>query len=132
MSEQFENIVVARFEAGEADQDPQHKGVFRFQFMLSRPAPDLWVQIADAELGKGQRANWNIRHTGRAYSDRIVIGCIAQEAQQVKDALNEHVLPTVNQDYRRRSGAAQAQKAAEAAQQQGILSDIEKAVRDQK
>jgi hypothetical protein len=132
MAERFEDIVISRFEASEADQDPTHKGIFSFRFLLSRSAPTLWVQIADAELGKGRQINWNLQHTGRAYSDRIVIKCAAGEAQKMKDALNEYVLPSVNQQYRRHDGVAEAHKAARHAQHQSLVSEAEKAIRDQK
>jgi hypothetical protein len=38
---QFEDIVVTPFTTTEADQDPVHKGILPFQFMLSRTAPAL-------------------------------------------------------------------------------------------
>ena len=49
MAEQFDDIVVTRFTTSVADQDPVHKAVFSFQFMLSGSAPALWVQIAEQE-----------------------------------------------------------------------------------
>ncbi len=132
MAEQFEDIVVTNFTTSAAYQDPDHKAVFEFQFMLSRSAPPLWVQIAEQDVTWGGRVNPVIGRRASTHSDRIVVRCTADEAQPIKDKLNTQVLPTVNQEYRRHAAAAQASQAAADAQQQGILSDIEKAIHNQK
>lgn len=131
MAERFEDIVVTSFTTSAAYQDPEHKAVFEFQFMLSRPAPPLWVQIAEQDVTWGGRVNPVIGRRASAHSDRIVVRCTADEAQQIKDNLNTQILPSVNQAYGREAAAAQARKAAADTRQQGILGDVEKAIRNQ-
>lgn len=132
MTEQFEDIVVTRFTTTEADQDPIHKAIFRFQFMLSRSAPALWVEVAKQDVGENGRVNFCIQREAWAYSDRIVVACTAEEAQRIKDVLNTDVLPDTNREFRRHAAAAQTRQAAEDAQHQAIMSEVEKAIRNQK
>jgi hypothetical protein len=132
MSQPDEDIVVTKFTTTEADQDPEHKAVFKFQFMLSRSAPDLWVQIAKRDVSEGERANFCIQRHAWAYGDRIVVRCSAGEAQRIKDVLNTDILPNVNKEYRRLAAESMARKGEEDARQHAILSEVEKAIWDQK
>lgn len=132
MAEQFEDIVVTSFTTTEADQDPVHKAIFRFQFMLSRPAPAIWVEVAKQDVGENGRVNFCIQRKAWAYHDRIVVACTAGEAQRIKDVLNTDILPNTNKEYRRLAAAAQARQAAEEAQQRGIMGEVENAIRNQK
>lgn len=132
MPEQCEDIVVTNFTTTEADQDPVHKAIFKFQFRLSRPAPALWVEVAKQDVGENGRVNFCIQRKAWAYHDRIVVACTAGEAQRIKDVLNTDILPNTNKEYHRLTAAGQARRAAEDAQQQGIMSEVEKAIRNQK
>jgi hypothetical protein len=132
MADQLEDIVVTRFTTTEADQDPDHKAIFRFQFMLSQSAPALWVEVAKQDVGENGRINLCIQREAWAYSDRIVVACTAAEAQRIKDVLNTDVLPIVNKEYRRLAATAQVKQAAEDAQQHALMSNVEKAIQNQK
>ena len=129
MAQQFEDIVVLRFTTSEASQDREHKAVFLFEFMLSRSAPSLWVQIGNATWGG--HANPVIGRRLSFYSDRIVVRCTANEAQRIKDNLNIQILPAVNEAYGREAGAAQARAAAGTVQQQKTWSEVERVIRNQ-
>jgi hypothetical protein len=132
MAELSEDIVVTSFTTTEADQDPVHKAIFRFQFILSRSAPALWVEVAKQDVSENGRVNFCIQRKAWVYPDRIVVACTAGEAQRIKDVLTKDVLPNVNREYRRHAATAQAQQAVADAQQQGIMSEVEKAIRGQK
>lgn len=132
MAEQFEDIVVTSFTTTEADQDPVHKAIFKFQFMLSQSAPALWVEVAKQDVGENGRVNFCIQRQAWAYHDRIIVACTAAEAQRIKDVLNTDVLPNTNKEYRRLAAANQTRQAAEDAQQRAIMGEVEKAIRNQK
>jgi hypothetical protein len=132
MAQSDEDIVVTSFTTTQAEQDPEHQGVFEFQFMLSRPAPALWVQIASRGVGDGERVNFCIQRHGWAYGDRIVVRCTPGESQRIKDVLNTDILTNVNKEYRQLAAERSARIDAESARQRTIMSEVEKAIRDQK
>ena len=131
MAEQFEPITVARFTAGPGDQDQEKPGLFRFQFLLSRRAPDLWVRATSADLGDGGRPHICIQRYAWAYHDRIVVRCTPEEAQRIKDSLNRDVLPSITQPYLRAAEAARARSEVANREQQKILKSVEDAIRNQ-
>ncbi len=131
MAEPFEEITVTRFTASAGDQDADKPGLFRFQFLLSRRAPDLWVRAAAADLGDGDRPHFCIQRYAWAYPDRIVVRCSPDEAQRIKDSLNRDVLPSVTQTYLRAAEAARARNEAADRAQQQILKSVEDAIRNQ-
>jgi hypothetical protein len=131
MADPFEDITVSHFAAGPEDQDSDRQYLFRFQFFLSAAAPELWVRLAGADLGDGQHVSPSLKRQAWACQDRIVVRCLPDDAQEVKDALNAHVLPDLNLRYRREKEAARLHPRAETDQQQAILGDVKRAVRDQ-
>jgi hypothetical protein len=58
MAETFPEITVTKFTAGPSDQDSEKPGLFRFQFLLSRAAPELWVRIAS--MARRRRATTHL------------------------------------------------------------------------
>jgi hypothetical protein len=131
MSETFLEIKVTKFTAGPNDQDSEKPGLFRFQFLLSRSAPDLWVRVASMDLGDGGRPHFCIQRYAWAYSDRIVVRCAPEEAQRIKDSLNRDVLPSVTQTYLRAAEAARAKSEAANHEQQKIMKGVQDAIRNQ-
>jgi hypothetical protein len=131
MAEPFEDITVARFEAAPEDQDQDHQSLFHFQFILSRQALELWLRLAEESLGDSQQHNPFLGRRAWVYRDRIVVRCLADDAQGIKDALNEHVLPDINRRYRSEEESAGLHPRSRDDQQQAILGDVERAVRDQ-
>jgi hypothetical protein len=130
MADSFQDITVTRFDANEGDQDPERRGVFHFKFKLSRPAPGLWIQIAEQEVGAG-RVNHALQRLAEVYSTFITARCSAEQAQGIKDALNNQVLPAVNQRYREAAEAAKVREAAAREKQRAIMAGVDEAVRNQ-
>jgi len=131
MSETFPEITVTKFTAGPGHQDQEKSGLFRFQFVLSRSAPELWVRIAAMDLGDGGRPHICIQRYAWAYHDRIVVRCTPEEARRIKDSLNRDVLPPVTPTYLRAAEAARAKSEAADREQKKILKGVEDAIRNQ-
>lgn len=131
MEEQFAEITVTRFDISR--QDTEFPGLFHFSFPLSRPAPDLWQQIAAQDLGQGgKRGNICIGRLAWAYADHIIVRCTPQEAQGIKDALNNTVLPSITKFYRSEAAARRARQTAKDAEQARLVAEAEAAVRNQR
>ncbi len=69
MADPFEDLTVTRFAAGLEDQDSDQQYLFRFQFFLSAPAPELWVRLALVDVGDGQHVNPWLKRQAWAYRD---------------------------------------------------------------
>jgi hypothetical protein len=132
MTGEFEDISVTRFDAQASDQDGEFPGLFHFKFFLSRSAPDLWVRIAEMEVAPNGRVSFVLQRRAAAFSGYIQVRCTPQEAQRIKDALNDSVLPGVNQLYRREAEAARRRAEAAAQQRKQVIDSVADAVRNQK